>query len=111
MGGLDDRHHLARLGLEGSEAQDVIVGADQRLCGPACLGQRVRPEHHGHGNAGDAGGDALGLDLVLVHAHMGQLRVGEQAIGNEPAARGAAAPREVIPFVRWVSAALPPRCA
>jgi hypothetical protein len=59
---------------------------------PRVWDKRVRPKHHGHGNAGDAGGDALGLDLVLVHAHMGQLRVGEQAIGNEPAARGAAAP-------------------
>ena len=93
---LDHRHHFACFRAERGEAQDSIVGADQSLHESACLGQCARAQHQCHGEPGDAVGDALCLGLDLVHADVGQLRIGEQAIGDEAAVRGTPATGEVV---------------
>ncbi len=47
------------------------------------------------GSRGEAAGIRLGLGLRFAQADVGQLRIGEQAIGNQPSACGAVAAREV----------------
>ena len=64
---------------------------------PLRLGDRPRPQHGAHRQRGDAHLDPAAAGLALVQADPGERRVGEQAEGDEPVARGATPAGQIVP--------------
>ena len=90
-------HHLARFGTNHRETADAVVTADKNLHETECFIGRLRPQHGAHRQPGDARSDTLPLRFALAQPDMGKGRVGEHAIGDQPIARGAVPPGQVVP--------------
>ena len=91
-------HDLPGLRAEHREAQDAVaLRVDERLHEAARLGDRPRPQHGAHRQLRDAHLDAAAPGLAFVQADPRERRVREQAEGDEPVARGAIAPGQIVP--------------
>src|SRR5215472_14215736 len=94
---LDGRRHFARFGTKRSESQDAVaLGSYKHFHKSPRFANRNRPQYTCHGHLRQSIKDASRLRIRLVQADSRQFWISEHTKGDEPVARRAAAPVQVI---------------
>ena len=88
-------HDLAGRGANHREADnEVVAHTDKNLHETLCFVRRLCSQHRAHRQLRHPRGDALAL---RAQSHVGEWRVREQAVWNQPIARAALASGQVVP--------------
>src|SRR5260221_9141104 len=90
--------NLTGLGTDHDEAENAVItlthkSLHEALSFVGCL----RPQHSAHRQPRDPWGDALALRFDFAHSHAGEWRVREHAVWNQPIARAALRPGQIVP--------------
>ena len=98
---LDYGHDLTGLGANHREAENAILTpTDKDLHKALRFVRRRRPAHRLHRQPRDARGHTLALRFGHAQSDVGEGRVGEHAVRNQPIARAAvAAPSHIVPVL------------
>ena len=90
--------NLAGLGANHREAENAFVAPiDKNLHEALCFVRCLRPQHSAHRQPRDTHGDTLLLRFAFTESHVGERRVREQAVWNQPIARGALSSGQILP--------------
>ena len=90
--------NLAGLGANHREAKNAVVApTNQNLHEALCFVRCFRSQHSPHRQSRDARGDTLLLRFAFTESHVGERRVREQAVWNQPIARGALSSGQIVP--------------
>src|SRR5882672_2580259 len=91
------RRDLARLGADHGEAEDAIItSGDQRLHEAGSVADRLHPQYLAHRQLRHTRSHALATSVPLAQSNVGQRRVREDAVGDQPIACGAVAAGEIL---------------
>src|SRR6516165_2850228 len=91
-------HDLASLGTNHCEAENAIFApTDKNLHEALCLVRRLCPQNSAHWQPRDTHGHTLALRFAFAESHMGEWRVREEAVWNQPLARAAVPSGQIVP--------------
>src|SRR5262249_34275023 len=74
-----------------------VTAIDNGLHEALCFAGRLRPQHLARPQPRDAGEDTLTFRVTFAQSHVGEWRIGEHAIWNQPIARAAVPTGQIVP--------------